>query len=119
MGEGRIRRNEELIKHWKLAHEDSKRAIFNRKQLGWARGLWLHPQDSGWRLMQSQNWTPTAIAWLQRWNWSPSDYQASLNIVPGHIRRRQRRKARRAGLTTEPDSSSEGDDLPTFVTIDD
>ena len=56
---------------------------------------------------------------MQRWQWSPADYQASLKVVPGHIRRRQRRKARPAGLTDEADTSSGEDEPPSIITIND
>ena len=47
----------------------------------------------------------------------PSGLQASLNNVPGHIRRRQKRKARRAGLTNEADTDSENDEPPTIIKV--
>ena len=91
--------------------------VFDRKQLAIARDHWLHRHDKAWHLMQSQNWTPASIAWMERWQWTPADFQASLNIVPGHTRRRQRRKARRAGRTVEADTSSENDEPPTIIIV--
>ena len=117
VGAGILRRVDERIQHWTLALEDSKRGVFDRKQLAIARDHWHHKQDKAWQLMESQQWIPASIAWMERWQWTPTEFQASLNVVPGHIRRRQKRKARRAGRATEPDTSSDNDDPPAIITV--